>query len=102
MKRFLVPVLAVALAGCSWVSLSPGADAVRVRDVDSLTGCTRLGKTHTRTKANVGFILRRKSAVEEELVSLARNEAVRMGGNVVSPVGPVHEGEQDFGIYRCN
>ena len=41
------------------------------------------------------------AAFEEELVRLARNEAVRMGGNVVSPLSMAVDGEQDFTIYRC-
>ena len=42
--------LAAALStGCAWVSLDPGAEAVSLRDSDSLGGCKRLGKTHTRT-----------------------------------------------------
>jgi len=49
----------------------------------------------------LGFIPRRSSKVEEELVALARNEAVRMGGNVVSPVAAATDGEQEFTIHRC-
>jgi hypothetical protein len=101
MKRSLVSALALALAGCAWVSLDPGADAVTVRHAESLGGCERLGKTHTNTLDSVGFIPRRPSSVEEELLTLARNEAVSMGGNVVSPEGPPVDGEQTFAIYRC-
>lgn len=101
MKRSLVSLVALVLAACSWVSLDPGAEAVTIRDSDSLGGCERLGKTHTRTTDGIGFLPRRPSKVEEELVALARNEAVRMGGNVVSPTNANVDGEQDFAIYRC-
>ena len=101
MKRLLVPVLCLGLAACSWVSLDPGAETVTQRDGDSLTDCKRLGKTHTQTLDGLGFLPRRPSRVEEDLLALARNEAVRMGGNVVSPLSGVVAGEQDFAIYRC-
>jgi len=101
MKRSLVLSLALGLSGCAWVSLDPGAESVSVRDADSLDGCQRLGKTHTNTVDSLGFIPRRQSKVEEELVRLARNEAVRMGGNVVSPLSRPVDGEQDFTIHRC-
>jgi len=101
MKRVLVSVLCLGLAGCAWVSLDPGASVVTQRDADSVGNCKRLGKTHTQTLDGLGFIPRRPSRVEEDLLALARNEAVRMGGNVVSPLSGIDAGEQDFAIYRC-
>ncbi len=105
MNNRLLSVSSIAwlalFAGCAWVPPEPGAEAVSVRDVDDLGACKRLGKTHTRTASGLGFIPRRPSRVEEDLVALARNDAVRMGGNVVAALGPVEDGEQDFAIYRC-
>lgn len=101
MTKRLSIVACVVLAGCAWVSLDPGAQGVAVRDTGSVSACERLGKTHTNTKAHVGFIRRRQSVVEEELTNLARNEAVRMGGNAIAPLGPPAEGRQDFAIYQC-
>lgn len=101
MKRVLVSVLCLGLAACAWVSPEPGAEAVTQRDVDSVGECKRLGKTHTQTLDGVGFIPRMPSQIEEDLLALARNEAVRMGGNVVSPLSGIVDGEQDFAIYRC-
>jgi hypothetical protein len=101
------PVLALLAAaslagGCTWVPLDPGAEAVTVRDADDAArSCERLGKTHTRTSDGLGPIPRRPSAIEEELVALARNEAVRMGGNAVAPLSTVEDGEQSWAIYRC-
>jgi hypothetical protein len=101
MKRSIILSFALGLSGCAWVSLEPGAEAVSVRDSGYLAGCERLGKTHTRTTDSLGFIPRRQTTIDQELERLARNEAVRMGGNVVSPMGPAVDGEQDFAIYRC-
>ena len=99
--RFLLAILAAASTACAWVPLEPGAKAVAIRDSDDVGACKRLGKTHTRTVRGLGFIPRRPSAVEEELASLARNEAVRMGGNAVTATSIIEDGEQDWAIYRC-
>jgi hypothetical protein len=89
-------------AACAWVPLDPGAEAVAVRSLDEVATCERLGKTSTRTLDHIGPVGRRESKIEEELAHLARNEAVRMGGNVVAPLEPtVVDGERRFGIYRC-
>jgi hypothetical protein len=103
MRPFLTLLATAPLAGgCTWVPLDPGAQAVAVRDADDAArSCERLGKTHTRTSDGLGPIPRRASAIEEELVSLARNEAVRMGGNAVAPLSTIEEGEQNWAIYRC-
>ena len=89
-------------AACAWVPLDPGAEAVAVRAAPEVGDCERIGKTNTRTLDTVGPVARREGKVEEELEALARNEAVRMGGNTVAPLDPtVVDGERRFGIYRC-
>ena len=89
------------ITGCAWVALEPRAEAVRVRAAGDVAGCKRLGKTRTRTLDRVVVIPRRDKSVREELERLARNEAVGMGGNAVSPLGPEVAGEQVFGVYAC-
>lgn len=94
-------VLGSHALGCAWVSIEPGAEKVGILTEDAARGCKRLGKTTANTTASVGFIPRSESRVREELRSIARNAAVRMGGDAVAPLGPIEEGVQEFGIYRC-
>jgi len=104
-SRLLACALSVSavsgLLACTWVPLAPGGEAVVVRAAGDTSGCQSLGKTHTRTTAKLGPFPRRESTIEAELVSLARNEAVRMGGNAVAPVSERVGGQQSYGIYRC-
>lgn len=100
-RTILAVVLALQASGCAWVRLDAEAEAVRVREVGDVAACERLGKTHTRTLDEVGFIPRREKSVAEELSRLARNEAVRMGGDTVAPLEEAVAGEQVFGIYDC-
>ncbi|MGH0035116.1 MAG: DUF4156 domain-containing protein [Myxococcota bacterium] len=90
-----------ALAACTWVPLVDGAKDVGVLTERAAEGCKRLGKTTANTTESVVFIPRGKARVRWELESMARNAAVRMGGDAVAALGPVTDGRQDFGIYRC-
>ena len=99
--RWGAAAAAASWLGCTWVPLQPQAEAVRARAQGDVSGCERIGKTHTRTVARVGFIPRSDAKVRKELETLARNEAVRMGGNAVSPLESPLSGEQEYGIYRC-
>lgn len=102
LKRItLVAGAGLLLGACTWVPLATQAEAVRVRREGDVAGCERIGKTNTRTLERVAFIPRREKKILEELESLARNEAVDMGGNSVAPLGAMLGGEQRFGIYRC-
>ncbi|MGH8337917.1 MAG: hypothetical protein ACRETL_14095, partial [Gammaproteobacteria bacterium] len=50
---------------------------------------------------SVGFINRVQADVEKDLQNLAMNQAVTQGGDTVSPVTPMDNGTQTFGIYKC-
>jgi hypothetical protein len=39
--------------------------------------------------------------VQDELITLARNEAGTLGGNTIVPDGTIEEGRQRFVVYRC-
>lgn len=94
-------VVSTAGLGCTWVYLTPEGQQVRVLPLESISSCKELGRTRVRTTISIGPFARSHSKVREELTSLARNEAGRMGGNVVSIIAYSDRGEQVFGVYRC-
>lgn len=99
-----LPLLALPLllvAGCTWVSPSPEAKDVIVLDQARVTHCKQLGKTEVSVLDKVGFVERVDEDVEHDLAVLARNEGAKMGGDTVSPISPVKNGKQTFGVYRC-
>ncbi|HET8551148.1 MAG TPA: DUF4156 domain-containing protein [Gammaproteobacteria bacterium] len=100
---FLVTVfVAAALAGCgNWVEVKPQARDVAVLDPAQATNCQYLGKTSTSVLNHAGFFPRNPQAINADLVNLARNNAVKLDGNAVAPLGPRDHGHQVFGIYRC-
>mgnify|MGYP003596736640 FL=1 len=103
-RALLLPasILVTAIAGCSWVSLSPGGERVRLMKPEEVTVCQKLGRTTATTSTTVlGFIGRGYPTVAEEVQHLGRNEAAKMGGDSIAPEGGIEGGRQVFGVYRC-
>jgi len=91
----------LSLSACSWVNPLPGAFKVALLGASEVTECTKLGSTHTSVLDKVGFYDRDTEAMTEDLVMLARNEAVRMRGDTIVAQGAVENGQMEFSIYRC-
>jgi hypothetical protein len=99
-------VLACAALGawlfaCNWVPLTDAGQAVRVAQPAELRGCEAVGRTHAQTTDRVVIFARSDERIEQELESLARNEAALMGGDAIAPAGPIEKGRQSFEVYRC-
>lgn len=101
MKTAVIGIVLLVLTGCSWVELTEEGETVTmVSSVPST--CKRLGNTTSTTKADLASIDRSDKKMSSELVTLARNSAVRMGGDTITPESEISEiGVQTFGIFRC-
>jgi Domain of unknown function (DUF4156) len=99
----IVPVLVAvaATAACTFVSLKPQAEKVRVLAPQEVRRCRHLGKVTANTTATVGFIARSRDSINEEVQNLARNHAAGMSGDTIVPASPLLDGEQSFEVYRC-
>lgn len=107
-NRYLRSALAVAaaaalLGACSsnWVQISPEGQRVSVVTAGDVSGCTRLGVASVNALDSIAFVDRGARKLQQELSTLARNEAGRMGGNRVTPESTIEDGRQTFGVYRC-
>lgn len=102
MKKFLFPALVLLLLNaCAWVQLKPEAAQVRVLGAAEVADCQPAGITTVRVQPDAIVFKRDPVKVQQELETLARNEAVRLQGNVIVPATPIARGEQTFNIYRC-
>jgi len=92
-----------AIAGCTWVSPSPEVkqQGIMVLPQDRVANCRLLSKTTVSVADRVGFINRVQSDVENDLQTLAMNQAVTQGGDTVSALTSAINGDQTFGIYKC-
>ena len=102
MKNFLlVAIAAIALTGCTWVQLTAEGENVSLAGVDVIGNCERIGRATAKTLGKIVAVERGGGRLQEELLTLARNEAGRMGGNTVVPESLINDGEQDSGVYNC-
>lgn len=101
-RRSVGVVLALSVCACTWVPMQQGAGAVRVLAMGASTsGCTRLGEIEGNVTDKVAFFERNALRVQEELETMARNEAVGLGANTVVPVEVVRDGRQRYAAWRC-
>jgi hypothetical protein len=91
-----------AISACStWVTLAPGAEQVAVKLASEVAACERIGSASAKSLSKLAFVDRNSTKVQQELNTLARNEAVLMKGNAVLAESGILEGQQKFGVYRC-
>jgi hypothetical protein len=101
-----LPLLALsltALVGCTWVKLDDAGSQVRVAYNGNLgvASCRALGEIGVSVKDRVGFYQRNDLKVRDELETLARNEAVGLHADTITPLDEPHDGEQRFAAYAC-
>jgi hypothetical protein len=92
--------IACALPACTWVHMAPGASAVRVVSGPP-AGCENRGEVEVSVKDSVAFYDRNPLRVQEELETLARNEAPGLGADTVQPLAPPKDGAQRYTAWKC-
>lgn len=96
-----VAALVLGAAGCSTVQPKRGAGEIEILDAARTKDCKRLGKTQVSVAVKIGVVPRGDKAIREDLQRLARNSAVSMGGDTLTPESAIEEGEQTFGVFQC-
>lgn len=97
-----VAFLCLAATACTWVPMETGAASVRVLAAGASTaGCTKLGEIEGNVTDRVALYERNPLRVQEELETMARNEAVSLGANTVLPLEPPRDGRQRYSAWRC-
>jgi hypothetical protein len=91
---------AFLLSACSTLKLTEGGEKVRMLDPDEVASCKNLGRTNTSVTAKVVFD-RPADVIAEELATVARNSASRMGGDTIVPLTIIENGQQTFVVYKC-
>ncbi len=100
--KFAILLLAgVTVSACTWVNLTTEGEKVRVLSAEEVTKCKLMGQTTANTKDKVAGVKRHDNAIDYELTSLARNAAVKLGGDTVVAASDIVDGQQTFKVYRC-
>lgn len=102
MIQFLIlAALLINMTACTWVTLTEEAEKVRVLSTQEVSQCTLLGRTTSNTAAVVAGVRRHDNAIQHELINLARNSAVSLGGDSIVAETQMLDGKQTFKVYRC-
>lgn len=96
-----VALVALSCGACAWVKPTEEAHHVALVKPQAVTNCKKLGITTASTLNSIVGIERKQAVKTNELVTLAKNEAVVMQGDTIVAKGPADKGQQDFYIYRC-
>ncbi len=100
--RALILILTItSLAACTWVKPSDAGAEVALVKPAHIHDCEKIGSTTSKVKQKVGIIERKEQKVMDELITLAKNEAARVGGDTILAKGSNEDDEHIFDIYRC-
>lgn len=97
---FIVAIV-FSLSACANTKLTHGGEKARVLSSAEAANCQKRGATTVRTKATMLTVRRQPTVIAEELQILARNSAINMGGDTITPISKIDNGEQTFAVYRC-
>ncbi len=92
---------ALVLAGCAGSGARGGADSVRVVTAEQLQGCTNVGSAHVAVVDKLPQLQLADGAVARELIVLASNSAVQLGGNAIIEMTDIVDGRQSFAVFDC-
>ena len=104
-KKLLIPLAlsALLLGGCSSTMIGErlGADQIVLADATQVSKCKSLGRTTLSVLSSLGPITRSAEAVEDNLLQMARNEAVDKGGDTVVKGTSMEYGKRSYEIFKC-
>ena len=97
-------VLLLFLTGCTWVPILDGAQSIRVYKMGDkpAEGCHLQSEIDVTIKNRVGLYRRNPLKVQDELETLARNEAFEGRANAIQSLGGPIDGRQRFSAFSCS
>ncbi len=96
-------VLAAGLSGCasSMIGERIGADQVVLAKESEVAKCKSLGRSTLSVLSSLGPITRSAEAVEDNLLQMARNEAIDKGGDTVVKGNSLEYGKRSYEVFKC-
>ncbi len=94
-------LVAFGLNACATVKLTHGGEKARVLSAGEVANCQKRGATTVKVKPTLMTVPRQPTVIAKELQILARNSSVNMGGDTVTAISKIDNGQQTFAVYRC-
>lgn len=98
---YFLSVAIACLPACTWVEPTRESSGVTLVKSFNVNSCKKLGSTNATVTQKFGPVTRDDDVVMEELITLAKNRAAKMGGDSVVAQEPVVDGSMSFDIYKC-
>ena len=100
-KSLSILFLGFVLASCTWVKVTDEGKTVSIREEGQVSDCKKVARITSKSKDKIMGVGRNKEKLKKELETLARNEALEYGGNVLVPATEIKDGKQSFFVYQC-
>jgi hypothetical protein len=96
-------LLVVGITGCasSMIGERVGADQVVLAKDTDVAKCKSLGRSTLSVLSSLGPITRSAEAVEDNLLQMARNEAIDKGGDTVVKGNSLEYGKRSYEVFKC-
>lgn len=99
-RRLAAFGLPLALAGC-WVAPTPVSKNVIVANGTDVAHCRLTGQADLSVPEKLGTLQRVPDDMENDLQTLAKNQAANSGADTVAPLTIQTGGRQVWGFYAC-
>lgn len=103
MRLAVLSLLVVGITGCasSMIGERVGAELVVLAKDSEVAQCKSLGRTTLSVLSSLGPITRSPEAVEDNLLQMARNEAIDKGGDTVVKGVSMEYGKRSYETFKC-
>ena len=101
LNRYLLCLSVILLPACTWVEPTTESNDVTLVKSFNVKSCRKLTTTTATISQNISIITRDEETVTEELITLAKNKAAKLGGDSIVSLGPAVDGSMTFEIYKC-
>ena len=99
---FSLLMIIIGLSACTWIEPTKESLGVILVKPGNVTNCKKLGITNATVTHKIGVLTRDKEAVTEDLITVAKNDAAKLGGDSIVAKGENIDGKMSFIIYKCN
>jgi uncharacterized protein YfaA (DUF2138 family) len=89
------------LGGCAWVTPTTRGQAIAYLQPEQVQSCQKIGRVSVETVNKVVLLSRDAKTVQNELITMAKNEAVVLKADTIAPETEIKDGRQSFLAYRC-